>query len=135
MAMALATAAATVGNGEAAESPPVNAVGIWKLGAAPKSPGAFQQTLKIKQERGKLTGTLSHKTGGRVEYRVIEDAKLEGAQLSFTVNVAPISGNGPGAKLTYRGKISGDEIKGKYDLEFGGETHARDWEAKRVQAE
>jgi hypothetical protein len=37
--------------------------------------------------------------------------------------------------VKYKGKLSGDTIKGKITAEFGGEEIMFDWEAKRVKEE
>ena len=91
-------------------------------------------TLKLKLEGEKLTGTLSGGGGGRQggggQPRAIdiEDAKLNGDEVSFKVT-REFQNNKMVAK--YNGKISGDTIKGKMEFDRNGEPQSRDWEAKR----
>jgi hypothetical protein len=63
----------------------------------------------------------------------LEDAKLKGSVISFTVTIAPVSGNAPNATKKFQGKVSGDSIKGKVETEWAGETRTVDWEAKRIK--
>jgi len=130
-ALALTALALPLGCGVAAAKPTVNPAGTWKLAVGTNSQTGFQPTLKIRLEGGKLAGGLSHSTNSRIEYRALEDVRLEGSELFFTVKIAS-SGGGPTMTRRYQGTLSGDTIKGKLDIEFGGETRARDWEAKRV---
>jgi len=80
--------------------------------------------LKLKQDGEKLTGTLSV---GDNEAKV-DDGKVSGNEISFSVT-SEFNGN----KFTrkYTGKVEGDTIKGKTELERDGQTQSRDWEAKR----
>ncbi len=132
-ALALTALALPLGCGVAAAKPTVNPAGRWKLavGTNSQTGTGFQPTLSIRREGGKLVGGLSHSTNGRVEDRPLEDVRLEGSNLFFTVTVAS-SGGGPPMTRKYRSTISGDTIKGQVEIEFGGETRTRDWEAKRV---
>ncbi len=131
-ALALTAFALPLGCGVAAKKPTVNPAGTWKLAAATNSPTGFQQTLKIRLEGGKLVGTLSHSTISRTEDRVLENVRLHGSELFFTLTIAPTSGGGTNMTRSYQGHISGDTIKGKCDVEWAGKTFTRDWEAKRV---
>jgi hypothetical protein len=85
----------------------------------------FEQTLKLKKEGDKLTGTL---TGRNNQEMKIEDGKFKDGEVSFHV-----TRERDGMKFTikYKGKLSDDTIKGKTEFNFGGETRDRDWEAKR----
>ena len=130
-ALAVTACALPLGCGMAAAKPAVNPTGAWALAAGANSQTGFKPTLKIRLEGGKLVGTLSHSTNSRVEDRVLQDVKLEGSELSFTLTVAS-SGGGPIMTRKYQGTISGDTIQGKLDIEWGGQTRTRDWEAKRV---
>jgi hypothetical protein len=129
--LALTALALPLGCGVAGAKPTVNPAGTWKLAASTNSQTGFQPTLKIRREGGKLVGTLSRNTN-RADDGVLEDLRLQGSELCFTVTIAS-SGGGPKATKSYEGTISGDTIKGKCDLEFAGRTHTRDWEAKRVK--
>lgn len=130
-ALALTALALPLGCGVGAAKPTVNPAGAWKLAAGTNSQTDFQPTLTIRRAGGKLVGGLSHRTGSRIEDRPLQDVRLEGSELFFTVTIDS-SGGGPTMTRSYQGTISGDTIKGKIDIEFGGETRTRDWEAKRV---
>jgi len=89
-----------------------------------------KNTLKLKTEGDKLTGTISApgRQGSEPRETEIADGKVKGDEVSFTVT-REFNGN----KFTqkYNGKLSGDTIKGKMEFERNGETQSRDWEAKR----
>jgi hypothetical protein len=128
-ALGLTALALPLGCGEA--KPTVDPAGTWKLAANPNSKVGFQQTLKIRLEGGRLAGTLSYTANSRVDERVLEDVKLQGDELFFTVSIPPAAGSGATTTRRYQGKITGDTIKGKCDVKWAGEPYTRDWEAKR----
>src|SRR6266567_3038296 len=68
------------------------------------------------------TGTVS----GRQNDTPIEDAKLNGEDISFKVTR---EFNGNKIIQKFAGKISGDTIKGKIETDRNGENSSRDWEA------
>jgi hypothetical protein len=77
--LALALTGLTFRAGAQDKEAAVNPAGTWKsitLGATGQV--ASSQTLKLKQEGGKLTGTLSRQAGSKVEQLPLEDAKLNG---------------------------------------------------------
>jgi hypothetical protein len=85
-------------------------------------------TLVLKLEGDKLTGKLSSPgRDGQINNTEITDAKLAGADISFTVT-REFGGN----KFTgkYSGKLADGVIKGKMEFDRNGETQSRDWEAK-----
>lgn len=81
----------------------------------------------MKVEDGKLSGTVS----GRNGETAIEDAKLAGDEVSFSVTR---EFNGNKMVIKYSGKVSGDTIKGKSESQRDGQPQSRDWEAKREVA-
>jgi hypothetical protein len=82
--------------------------------------------LKLKQEGEKLTGTYIAREGAET---AIEDGKIAGDELSFTVN--RMVGDQK-MKFEYKGKLAGDTITGK--ILFGREKPTpHDWEAKRAK--
>ena len=99
--------------------------GTWKWTTKFKDK-EFEQTMKIKNDSGKVTGTI---TAGKNEAK-IEDGKFKNGELSFTV-----TRERKGNKFTqkYKGKVSDDTIKGAITSEFNGKEFKRDWEAKRVK--
>ncbi len=100
-----------------------DATGTWKW-SVERNGQTMEWTLKLKQEGTKLSGTMS----GRQNETAIEEAKVEGDEISFKV-VREFNGN----KMTqkYKGKVGSDSIKGKIEVERNGETMSRDWEAKK----
>jgi hypothetical protein len=85
-----------------------------------------EMALKLMSEGDKLTGTLARDG----EATAIQDAKCKDGDLSFTV---VRERNGQKMTFKYTGKVSGDTIKGKSELERDGQTQSRDWEAKRAK--
>ena len=101
---------------------------IWTMPGRNGGPDRTN-TLTLKVDGDKLTGSVTAPgRGGQVNTTAIEDGKMTGGDVSFTVN-REFNGN----KITskYSGKLSSDSIKGKIDIERDGDTQTRDWEAKR----
>jgi hypothetical protein len=125
--------------GMAAEKAATDPTGTWKIATISpetKSKGS-EQTLKLKLEGGKLTGTITGRSSNNGKVRIFEwaikDSKLQGKDISFTVTHAPVTGEGPDTTTIYEGKIAGESMKGKAETEWAGHTFKRDWEARRVQ--
>ena len=124
-----------------AGEPTVNPTGTWKVTITSTNAqvrlGA--QTLKLRLNGGTLTGTLSYNSSpivngkARVSELPITEAKLQGNEISFNFTHPPSFGSGPSANYSYRGKISGDSIKGSFTTELMGESRTRGWEAKRLK--
>jgi hypothetical protein len=100
-----------------------NPAGTWKW-SVERNGQTFDLTLKLKLDGDKLTGALSRND----QETKIEDGKFKDGEVSFTL-VREINGN----KITfkYKGKVEGDTIKGKTEIDRGGQITKRDWEAKR----
>ena len=147
-AFTLATFVWSSGLSMAADKAGIDPTGIWKVTTfnpqTNQKTGA-ERTLKIKVSGDKLTGTISHTNGGKTEELTIEEGKLKGDEISFaTHNFAMVyqqnvlqprdTNNLNSVVLTkYQGKINGDVIKGKQEVEWSGNTMLRNWEAKRVK--
>ena len=90
-------------------------------------------TLRLKWHDDKLTGTcqavMENGPPGLNDPVKIEDAKVEGDKLSFTVTR---SFNGNEFTVEYAGKFDGDKIDGNIGLEFRDRAREFDWNAKRV---
>ena len=85
-------------------------------------------TLVLKLEGDKLTGKVSSPgRDGQIIATEITDARLTGADISFTVTR---EFNGNKFTVKYSGKIADGAIKGKAEFERNGESQSRDWEAK-----
>ena len=86
-------------------------------------------TLKLKVEGDKLTGNISAPgRDGQATDTEIQNGKITGSNFPLPPHAGP-TGNKVTSK--YRGKVSGDTIKGKMEFERNGEPVSRDWEAKR----
>ena len=81
--------------------------------------------LKLKLEDDKLTGAM---VGRDDQETPIEDATCKDGEVAFAVTRER---NGQKFTIKYKGKVSGDTIKGKSEFERNGEKQSRDWEAKR----
>ena|ERR1041384_4975743 len=117
-----------------AEDKKADATGTWSWTTPGRNGGPDRKsTLKLKVEGDKVTGTVSTPgRGGNAAADVaIEDGKIKGDEISFSV-----TREGQNGKITqkYSGKISGDTIKGKFEMDRGGNPVSRDWEAKREAA-
>lgn len=107
--------------------------GTWKWSVERKGKGkgkATETTLRLKVEGEKVTGTVSVSFGGKDIESKIEDGKIKGGELSFTVTRAF---NDKKFSTKYNGKFSGDTIKGTISSDFGGKENKRPWEAKRAK--
>jgi hypothetical protein len=87
-----------------------------------------EQTLKLKLEGDKLTGTM---LGRNNQETKIEDGKFKDGQVSFTVTRER---DGQKFVMKYSAKVTGDTLKGKTEFERDGEKTSRDFEAKREKA-
>jgi len=85
-------------------------------------------TLELKQDGEKLTGSVVRE--GSDMKTDISDGKLKDSDLSFTV-VREFNGN----KFTtaYKGKLTGDAIKGTMVRTIQGEERTTEWNATRVK--
>ena len=85
-------------------------------------------TLALKLEGDKLTGKLtSPGRGGQTTSRDINDAKINGAEISFCVTR---TFNDNTVTNKYSGTLADGVIKGKMEFERDGEAQSRDWEAR-----
>jgi hypothetical protein len=82
------------------------------------------QTLTLKAEGDKLTGAMS----GRQGERPIENGKISGDEISFTMTMQM---GGESRKMNYKGKLEGSDLKLNVSTE-GGQMN-RDFVAKRAQ--
>ena len=83
--------------------------GTWK-GTAETQAGSVERTFVFKVDGTKLTGET---TSDRFGKSTINDGKIDGDNLSFTIT---INFNGNEAKANYKGKVSGDTIKLTVDV-------------------
>jgi hypothetical protein len=97
--------------------------GTWK-GTAETQNGAIERTFIFKVDGSKLTGETTSQMLGK---SVIENGKIEGDTLSFTIK-AKFQDNE--MTLKYTGKVEGDQIKLHVESSEGG--FSLDYVAKRV---
>jgi hypothetical protein len=140
-ALTLATTGLALRVGAADDKLAVNPTGTWKVTFPNQTNGP---TLKLKLEGNKLTGTMSRQAGSKLEQLALEDGKLKGDEVSFATrhfatvyikNVLQPTDTNQVTLSTYRGKISGDIIKGKVEKDTRGtfaNVRTQDWEAKRL---
>lgn len=122
VALVLAFSAASVARADE------NPTGTWKwTSTRGKDKKSVEQTLKLKLEGDKLTGSLLGRDGKDV---AIEDGKFAKDEVSFKVT---LTFNDKSFSSKYAGKVSGDTIKGKIEFDRGGKAQSRDWEAKRAK--
>jgi hypothetical protein len=144
--LALTLTGLTFHAGAQDKEPAVNPTGTWKstILSATGQAASFQ-TLKLKLEGGKLTGTLSRQAGSNVEQLPLQDAKLKGSVISFAThnyavsyvnNVLQPTDTNKWSHSKYQGTIRGDTIKGKTERTSWTTENSRtlDWEARRVKA-
>jgi hypothetical protein len=84
------------------------------------------QTFDIKADGSKLTGKVTMQFGD-MEPRTVDltDGKVEGSKVSFTTTMEGPNG---AMKMSYKGTVDGDTLKGE-SIREGGE--GRPFEAKR----
>lgn len=107
-----------------------NPTGTWKWTPAARGGATTpprEQTIKLKLDGDKLTGAVVR---GNNE-TAIEEASFKDGEVSFKTTVER---NGMKTVTTYKGKVSGDSIKGKIETKRGDmEPRSVDWEAKRAK--
>ena len=101
--------------------------GTWKWSVT-RNNQTRESTLKLKLEGDKLTGAM---LGRNNQETAIENASYKDGEVAFTVTR---EFNGQKFTQKFKGKVSGDTIKGTVEFERDGQTQSRDWEAKREKA-
>jgi hypothetical protein len=104
------------------------ATGTWSW-TMTRGDTEIKQTLKLKQEGEKLSGSLTSPGRDGAEVKTeISDGKVTADGVSFKV-VREFNGNK--REQTYTGKVNGDKLNLKVESERNGEKQTRDIEAKR----
>ncbi|HAM74004.1 MAG TPA: hypothetical protein DCM86_20455 [Verrucomicrobiales bacterium] len=123
----LSPSAAPAADGKASD-----AAGTWTWTVPGRNGGPERKsTLKLAVDGEKLTGKVTSPGrggNGTPTETAIEDGKIKDGEVSFKVNR---EFNGNKFIAAYKGKLEGDSIKGKIEIERDGEKQSRDWEAKR----
>ncbi len=112
--------------GTARAADKANPTGTWKWSININNEDR-ELAVKLKQEGDKLTGTFVGPDGQETK---IEDGKFKDDEVSFTVK-REFGGNM--ITIKFKGKVSGDTIKGNSEIEREGQTRTREWEAKRAK--
>lgn len=138
--LALALTSLTFRSGAQDKEAAVNPTGTWKsttLSATGQA--APSQTLKLKLEGGKLAGTLSRQAGSKVEQLPLEDAKLNGSDISFAThnyavnyvnNVLQPTDTNKWSHSKYQGTITAIPSKAKSRGSLGIRKTAARWIGK-----
>ena len=113
---------------QAADKP--NVAGNWTWTTKNRNGDEVKNTLKLKVDGDKITGTISGANNSEIE---IKDAKLKDDELTFNV---VRERNGNEFKTSYTGKVEGDTITGKIKRpgRNGGKERETDWKATREKA-
>ncbi len=99
--------------------------GKWTAQVPGRNGQTREATFNLKADGGTVTGTVSSPRGDNP----ISEGKIDGDQISFSQTM---EFNGNTVKLTYKGTVSGDEIKFTRMRE-GGEGQGQEFTAKRAQ--
>jgi hypothetical protein len=100
------------------------ASGNWNTALILGDGNRIEGTLKLKQDGDKLSGA----TVRNENETQIEDGKIAGDEITFKV-IRDRDGRKVTAK--YKGKITGDTVKGKVESDWSGDWQTLDWEATR----
>jgi hypothetical protein len=121
-----------------AQDKKVDPTGKWTWTTEGREGGMRTNSITLKLEGDKLTGTIAGMRrggggagGGAPQETPIEEAKIKGDEISFQVT-REFNGNKMVSK--YTAKIAGDTLKGKWSIDRNGEVMEREFEAKREAA-
>jgi hypothetical protein len=99
--------------------------GTWKATAEGPN-GNLERTFVFKVDGAKLTGETTSAMMGK---SVITDGKVDGDNVSFTIT-GKFGDNE--IKLSYKGKVTGDELRLTSSMAGGGGGQAIEWKGKRA---
>jgi hypothetical protein len=108
--------------------------GKWVAQVAGRNGNTQEVTFNLKADGGTLTGTVTGGMGGRgggggaPQANPISDGKIDGTDVSFAVKVEV---NGQARVTTYKGTLSGDELKLKQTRTGRNGEQTADITAKR----
>lgn len=106
--------------------PKAAAAGTWNTALILGDGNRIEGMLKLSQDGNKLTGA----TVRNENETQIQDGKIAGDEISFNV-VRDRDGRKVTAK--YKGKITGDTVKGKVESDWSGDWQTLDWEGARAK--
>lgn len=102
------------------------AAGKWNFTIAMDDGRTIDTSLDLKDEGGKLSGKYSGPAGESD----VSDAKLDGDKLSFSVKRER---EGREFTMKYQGAVSGDEVKGDVEFDFGEQNGKVPFTGKRAK--
>jgi hypothetical protein len=100
------------------------ASGNWNTALILADGNRIEGTLKLKQDDDKLTGAIVRNENETQ----IQDGKIADDEITFKV-IRDRDGRKVTAK--YKGKITGDTVKGKVESDWSGDWQTLDWEGTR----
>jgi hypothetical protein len=100
--------------------------GTWK-GTAEGPNGSIERTFVFKVDGNKLTGETTSQMMGK---STITDGKVEGDNLSFSITA---KFQDTDVKLSYKGKVTGNEIHLTSSMAGGDGGLTLEWHAKKVE--
>jgi hypothetical protein len=118
----IAVAGVCAGTARAAEEKDV--VGTWKLKCEPGDGQTYEPVLKITKDKARLKAEF---VDGDQKMEV-KEIQLKDGELRFKVEGEH---NGDPVSVTYKGKPTGDSIKGEARWEYQGMTGTYEFEGKR----
>lgn len=100
--------------------------GKWNAAIILPDGNRIEGVLNLKHEGEKLTGTIVRNDNETK----IQDAKFVADEISFVVKR---DRDGRIVTSKYKGKVTGDAIKGKLESDWSGDWQTVDWEASRAK--
>jgi hypothetical protein len=97
--------------------------GTWK-GTVDTPNGSVERTFNFKVDGNKLTGDTTSNMFGK---SVIEDGKIDGDNISFSLSV---NVQGQAGKVEYKGEVKGDQIH--FKVEVPSMSYKVEYDAHRV---
>jgi hypothetical protein len=103
-----------------------SATGLWKWTITTPDGQTFEPKLRLKQAGQKLTGAS---IWGDNETPITEGTIEDGAVLVKVLS----DRDGRQVTTVFRGKLSGDTLKGTWESDWSGQKQTRDWKATRAK--
>ncbi len=91
--------------------------------------GGMQTTLNLKEEGGKLTGTVEMGAGERARTAEITNGKIDGGKFSFETTMETPMGS---LTMLWDGSVEGAELKGTRSMK-NSERPAQNFTAKKAE--
>jgi hypothetical protein len=104
-----------------------NPTGTWKWTVTGGNGQTRDVVLKLKLDGEKLTGAISGRMNKDMD---VDEPTFKDGEVSFKVTR---DRNGVKTTTVYKGKVDGDVIKGKTEVDRDGKPESKDWEAKRAK--